>query len=460
MIDILDSICALSTPPGRSGIAVVRLSGIGCQEIVKKVFIANNTSRIAKPRIAVVGKIFDTKNGDELDEAVVTCFRAPNSYTGEDMAEFSIHGNPAIIAALLDTLYSLGARLAEPGEFTMRAFLNGKMDLTQAEAVHDIIAAKTLFQAQVAGRQRSGRLAEQIRSIKEILFDIVVNLESAIEFVEEDLNTDSINDLEMRIDQTRSLIFEWIDSYRKGRIIQDGIRMAVIGRPNVGKSSLFNKLLAQNRSIVTDIPGTTRDTISEYTSIKGIPVQLMDTAGIHSSENIIETMGMERSLQAISDADVILFVVDTSREPAEHDLILRSQIFSTSCFVIFNKSDLQCLWSDEDKTKFSGDWKFLEVSAKTGKGINDLLSRIMGKMLGEKESSLDGILITNLRHCHALENAEKHLERATITLKKGLSEEFVLMDLRKSLVYLGEITGETNIEDLLTAIFSKFCIGK
>jgi tRNA modification GTPase len=460
MTDILDSICALSTPPGRSGIAVIRLSGIGCHEIVEKIFTPKKKRENSEPRLAIFGKIIDAEVGAAIDEGVVTCFCAPNSYTGEDMAEFSIHGNPAIISAILDTLKYLGARLAEPGEFTMRAFLNGKMDLTQAEAVHDIIAAKTLFQAQTAGRQRSGQLAENIRSIKEILLDIVVNLESAIEFEEEDLQADSKNSIDLRIEDTRSKIGQWIDSYRKGRVINDGIRMAVIGRPNVGKSSLFNKLLAQNRSIVSDIPGTTRDTISEDMSMEGIPVHLLDTAGIHNSENIIEAMGMEKSRQAISDADAILFVVDGSQKAAQQDFIIKGQIPISNCIVILNKCDLPHRWSNEDKRKFCGDWKFLEVSAKTGKGIKELQDMMLDNILGEKGLQFDGVLITNLRHYHALENAEKHLEKAAIASRNRLSEEFVLMDLHKSLECLGEITGETNIEDLLTAIFSKFCIGK
>lgn len=455
-----DSICALSTAPGRSGIAVVRLSGIGCHEIASKVFIPKNSRKYHEHRLAIFGKIIDFNSGVELDEGVVTCFHAPNSYTGEDMAEFSIHGNPAIIAALLDELCSLGARLAEPGEFTMRAFLNQKMDLTQAEAVHDIIMAKTLYQAQIAGRQRSGSLAQHLRSTKELLLDIIVNLESAIEFGEEDLQTDSRKEIERKIEEIGSNIHKWVESYRKGRIIHDGIRMAVIGRPNVGKSSLFNRLLEQNRSIVTDIPGTTRDTVSEYMSIDGIPIHLLDTAGIHSSADIIEKIGMERSHQAISDADVILFVVDAGRESSEQDFEIKRKLPISNCIVVFNKSDLPCRWSAEAKKELSSDWKYLEVSSKTGMGISDLRSLIINAILGEGILTLDGIMITNMRHCHALEHAGIHLERAANTFRRALSEEFVLLDLQKCLEYLGEIAGETHVEDLLNAIFSKFCIGK
>jgi tRNA modification GTPase len=455
-----DLICALSTAVGRSGIAVIRLSGNHCQDIVRKIFIPKKRCQDLEPRLSIVGKIFDLNNGNELDEAVVTCFHEPHSYTGEDMAEFSIHGNPVIIAALLDSLCSLGARLAEPGEFTMRAFLNQKLDLTQAEAVNDIIMAKTLFQAQIAGRQRSGSLAQQLRSTKDELLDIIVNLESAIEFAEENLQTDSRKDIERKIEEIGSNLQKWIESYRKGRIIHDGIRMAVIGRPNVGKSSLFNSLLAQNRSIVTDIPGTTRDTVSETMSIEGIPIHLLDTAGIHQTENIIEQIGIERSQQAISDTDVILFVVDAGREASKQDFDLKNQMANSNCIVVFNKCDLSCIWSAEDKKKISGDWKYHEVSSKTGMGIEELRSIIIGTILGTSRLSQDGIMITNMRHCHALEHAEMHLQKAANTFKNLLSEEFALLDLQKCLEYLGEITGETYIEDLLDEIFSKFCIGK
>jgi tRNA modification GTPase len=455
-----DPICALSSAPGRSGIAVVRLSGSQCHEIVSKIFIPKIGSKSFEPRLAIVGKLIEFDSGVELDEGVVTCFQAPNSYTGEDMAEFSIHGNPAIIAALLDELCSLGARLAEPGEFTMRAFLNQKMDLTQAEAVHDIIMAKTLYQAQIAGRQRSGSLAQNLRATKELLLDIIVNLESAIEFAEEDLQTDSRKQIEEKIEEIGSNLHKWIESYRKGRIIHDGIRMAVIGRPNVGKSSLFNRLLEQDRSIVTDVPGTTRDTVSEYMSIDGIPIHLLDTAGIHGSEDIIEKIGIERSHQAISDADVILFVVDVGRESSEQDFEIKRKLPISNCIVVFNKSDLPAHWSGEAKQELSNSWNYLEVSSKTGMGIKDLRRMIINTILGDGILALDGIMITNMRHCHALEHAELHLKKAANTFRRALSEEFVLLDLQKCLEYLGEIAGETHVEDLLNAIFSKFCIGK
>jgi tRNA modification GTPase len=460
MKNIEDTVCALSTPPGHSGIALIRLSGGQSHEIVEKVFQPKTNHKPPMHRFAVIGSIIDYISGEELDEGVVTCYRAPNSYTGEDMAEFSIHGNPAIINALLELLCSLGARLAEPGEFTLRAFLNQKMDLTQAEAVHDIISAKTIYQAQIAGRQRSGNLALQLRATKELLIDIIVNLESAIEFADQELTIDSRAEILKKMDAIDANLRQWIDSYRRGRIIHDGIRMAIIGRPNVGKSSLFNRLLEQNRSIVTDIPGTTRDTVSEYMSLKGVPIHLLDTAGIHRSEDAIEKMGIERSEQAISEADIILFVVDSGREASELDFDIKKGMPSSRVILVFNKCDLPCRWLEEEKQKLSEDGPFLEVSSKTGMGMDDLRSYIMDTVLGKDGLPVDGILVTNLRHCQALEQAAIYLKRAACSHKESLSEEFVLFDLHKCLECLGEITGETHVEDLLDAIFSKFCIGK
>ena len=408
----------------------------------------------------MLGRIVDPRDGSEIDEAIATFFEAPGSYTGEDMAELSIHGSPVLVSAVLDCLCAHGARLANPGEFTMRAFLHGKMDLTQAEAIRDIIEAKTLFQAQTAGRQRSGAIAQQLRPIKELLVDIIVNLESAVEFVEENLPVASRKALADRLLEVENQIRNWIHSYRKGRIIRDGFSMAVVGSPNVGKSSLFNALLAKDRSIVAEIPGTTRDLISEFTCIEGIPVYLQDTAGIHRSENYVENLGIDRSRQAISDADATILVIDTSRKCSEEDWNLKKQLDLLSSIVLFNKSDLPSKWSFDEKREFAGNGPFIEASAKTGAGIDYLRSAILKNIFGAGGIPCEGMLITNLRHCHYMENAEKHIVRACAALKEGLSEEFVLMDLHKGLENIGGITGEMHADDLLSEIFSRFCVGK
>lgn len=467
MKDLGDTICALSTPPGRSGIAVVRMSGPQSRSILRKLFIARSGNRDLSPRHATLGQIMNPDDGSEIDEAVAVLFPAPCSYTREDMVELSLHGSPVLIAVLLDSICSLGARLAKPGEFTMRSFLNGRIDLAQAEAVHDIIEATTLYQAQVAGRQSGGALAHDLRPIKDMVVDLIVNLESAVEFVEEDLNIASRERLIHQLNRVLEQLRDWVDSYRQGRVIKEGFSMAVVGRPNVGKSSVFNALLAQNRSIVAEMPGTTRDLVSEFTNLGGIPVRLQDTAGIHDSEDQIEKLGIDRSLRAIADADAILFVTDISRPISKQDLAFREQVEHLSCIVVMNKSDLPSAWTSSERQEFVGVPKMsagshpsIEASAKTGYGIPELRTMILNRILGEGGLRQDGILVTNLRHYHSLKAAERCFANAVSALNEGLSEEFVLVDLHKGLRELGAITGETAIEDILTEIFSRFCVGK
>jgi tRNA modification GTPase len=438
----------------------VRVSGSLSLECYRRIFITKQCFAQPAIRHAMLGCIRNPLNGYEIDEAIAICFSAPNSYTGEDMVELSLHGSPVLIAELLDCLCALGARLAEPGEFTLRAFLNGKLDLAQAEAVNDIIEATTLYQAQVAARQHSGALAQQLKPVKELIIDSIVNFESAVEFVEEDLPLESRDSLVKQLGRVRQQLRDWIQSYRRGRIIREGFSMAIIGRPNVGKSSVFNALLAQDRSIVAEMPGTTRDLVSEYMNIGGIPVRLQDTAGIQHSDDQIEKLGINRSFQAMADADAILLVVDASRPRSDQDTSLRQQLSYLSCIAVVNKSDLISQWSLKEKRDFAGVWPYVEVSAKTGFGIEELRSAILNGLLGTGGICQDAMLITNLRHAQNLEAAEKHLEDAATALCEGLSEEFALVHLHKGLKKLGAITGETGVDDLLTEIFSRFCVGK
>ena len=460
MADLSDTICALSTPTGRSGLAVVRVSGNKSLEIYRKVFKSKNKIKEAKPRLVTMGHIVDPCNGNVIDEANAVCYHAPKSYTGEDMTEYSMHGSPVLIAALLHSICSLGARLAEPGEFTMRAFIHGKMDLTQAEAVKDIIDANTLFQAQVAARQRSGEFSRRIQPLKKTITDIIVQLESALEFVEEDLPLDARATVVKKIESVIKEISYLKQSHRIGRVIRNGFRMAIVGRPNVGKSSLFNALLKQDRSIVMDLPGTTRDLVSEYTSIDGIPVQLLDTAGLHQSMDSVEGLGIEKTYQAIADAEAVLIVVDRSSSRGEEDIKIKTELKNLSCIVVMNKNDLDSRWTPLEMEKFAGEWPWLEVSAKYGSGIDCLRSMIMDKIFGSGDVQTEDVLVTNLRHLHYLEALEKEMVQAAGALNEGLSEEFPLMHLHKGLKHIGAITGETSVEDLLTEIFSRFCIGK
>ncbi len=460
MGDPKDTICALSTAPGRAGIAVVRISGAEAFPLASGIFRPMRQGEGEIPRHATLGVIVDATSGSELDEVLLTRYPGPHSYTGEDLVEISMHGSPVLVAALLDRLCSAGSRLAEPGEFTLRAFMNGRMDLVQAEAVRDVIDATTLYQAQIAGRQRSGTVSRELQPLKERLIGIIVTLESAVEFVEEDLPVNSLDEIGAGLEQVRAGIQGWVDSFRRGRIIRDGFGMAIVGRPNVGKSSLFNRLLSQDRSIVTEVPGTTRDLVSEFTSLDGIPVRLMDTAGVRLTPDMVEQLGVDRSYQAMVEADTVLLVVDTSTAIAREDLELRNHLRDARCLVVMNKSDLECVWTSEEKAGFAGAYPSLEVSAKTGSGIGELKEVILRRLFGDYAGKQDGMLITNLRQCRCLQDALASLARAQKALREGMSEEFVLLDLHAALRGLGAVTGETSVEDILGEIFSRFCIGK
>jgi tRNA modification GTPase len=460
MVDLTDTICALSTAPGRSGIALVRLSGPDCFKILAGVFSPARASAEVSARKAVLGRVFDPHTREELDEALVTCFHTPRSYTGEDVAEISVHGSPVVVAHLLEYLCSQGARLAEPGEFTLRAFLHGRMNLAEAEAVRDVIEAHTLYQLQVASRQRSGELSRQLEPLKRNLIDIIVSLETAVEFVEEDLALDGRELLAAKLERILEEVGRWVASFRRGRIVRNGFSLAVVGRPNVGKSSVFNALLAEERSIVTEVPGTTRDVVSEFVSIDGIPVRLMDTAGLREGQDPIEQLGVERSLRALSDVDAILLVLDPSCPWCEEDEQVHERLTALSCVAVFNKSDLPAVWTEQEKRKYETISAGLAVSALTGAGIEDLRRAIHRHLIGDAGRERDGLLITNLRHCQCLEAAQQQLSAAAAALRAGLSEEFVLTDLHRGLRKLGEITGETTVEEILGQIFSRFCIGK
>jgi tRNA modification GTPase len=342
----------------------------------------------------------------------------------------------------------------------MRAFLGGKIDLAEAEAVRDVIEAQTLYQARVAARQRGGALARELQPIKDQLVEVIVDLESAVEFAEENLPTASRQAMLGTLGDISRRIENLIQSFRRGRVVREGFTLAVVGAPNAGKSSLFNALLGRERSIVTDVPGTTRDLVSDEAAIDGIPVRLQDTAGLRADGDEIERLGMERSRQAATDADAVLLVVDASRNLAEADFRLRDQLTALSGVVIMNKSDLPPRVTEEEKRIFSGAWPHLDASAKTGAGVQAIRSMILKQVVGDGEAGRDSILVTNLRHSQALERAQDRLRQGSEALGQGLSEEFALLDLRQALDALGEITGETSTEDLLEQIFSKFCIGK
>ena len=447
----MSTIVALSTPRGRGAIGVIRLSGPSALSIVQSLTLHHGEY---EPRRATLAQVKHGPHGEILDEVIVTFFKSPHSLTGEDVVEIACHGSLPIIGQIVEMSLHLGARLAGPGEFTLRAVANRKIDLVEAEAIRDLIDSQTQAAAKQAARQLNGELSSTLDPLKNILVEVIVLLESAVEFVEDDLPETSAAAVETKLRQLASAVRRLADSYSAGHLLHDGVKVAIIGRPNVGKSSLFNRLVARDRAIVTDVPGTTRDTLTESVDLGGIPMILTDTAGQRSTRDDIESLGIERAQQAMSDADLILLVLDgtTSLSADDRDLMYRTD--GSRRLVVINKCDVP----SSSNGDLSGAPESVKVSAKTGEGIEELRS----SMLAQFDSRIDsaGLLITNARHHDLLCRAHVEVESAICALREHRSEELVLVPLHNTLRYLGEITGETTTEDILSKIFSTFCIGK
>lgn len=446
----MSTVVALSTPRGRGALAVVRMSG------PRAIAIAQHMARVDsfEPRQATLVTL---RAGDEvLDQVLLTSFPAPHSLTGEDVVEISCHGSPAIVRRIIDATLELGAALAGPGEFTLRALSNGKINLAQAEAIRDLIAAQTDAAVKQASRQLNGELSKALDPFKEKLIEVIVLLESALEFVEDDLPAPQMNKIEETLDSVIAGVDQLSESYSAGRLLRDGARVAIAGRPNVGKSSLFNSLVRNERAIVTDVPGTTRDTLSEAVDIGGVPVLLTDTAGLRETTDDVETLGIERTHRAMGDADLVLLVLDGSSKVGPEDYELLERTGDTSRIVVINKSDLPGF---EPLARCAPDVEEINVSARTGAGLSALHDAIVAKLnsTGSEDGSL---LITNARHYDLLCNTSRELRTARACFQDRHSEELVLAPLHNALKLLGQITGETTTEDILLEIFATFCIGK
>jgi tRNA modification GTPase len=450
----MDTIVAVATPPGRSAIAVVRLSGPRSVAMLRT--LVGDSSFHPEPN-RVVLRAIKISDDDVLDQALITFFAAPNSFSGEDMVEISCHGSPIVVRRLLDHLQRLDARLAGPGEFTLRALRNGKINLSQAEAIRDLINARSAAAAQQATRQLQGELATRLQPCKQRLIEVIVRLESALEFVEDDLpemrRQENVDDLTLvRLDMQ-----VLATTYQQGHLIRDGIKVTLVGRPNVGKSSLFNGLLKIDRAIVTELPGTTRDSITESISLKGVPVALTDTAGMREAVDRIEAIGVERTHRAIADADLLVVVIDGSGELQQEDRDLLDRASTLRHVVAINKADLPQA-TEVERAAANGS-SMVHISALTGEGLEDLTAAIL-EPFGTVDSDEASFLITDSRHYDLLVRAESSTAEAIALLEAGASEELVLVGLHNALSYLGEITGETTTEEILGQIFSTFCIGK
>lgn len=447
----LETVVAISTPPGRGGIGIVRLSGTRAKSIGEAMV---RLARPLEPGRARFGHVIDSATGETLDEVVVTFFAAPHSYTAEDVVEIAMHGSPVLLSYVLEQAIQAGARLAEPGEFTQRAFFSGRLDLTQAEAVRDLIDASTLHQARVAAQQMGGALSRRIAPVKQALVNLIASLEAGVDFAEDDIDTMPAFEIVTRLQQIETPLHEMERSFSYGRLVHDGLRLAIVGRPNVGKSSLFNRLVERDRAIVTAIPGTTRDLVTERVSIEGIPVELIDTAGLRETRDEIEAIGITKSREAMAEADLVLMVIDGTSQQHPEDLTTLASLADRPLLVAANKLDLGA-----GELNLHQSVPVVHTSAITGEGIAELRSSILS-IATNGASWQETALVTNLRQKQAISEALQSLQRAEEATRTLLPHEVLLVDLYDSLGALDALTGATTADDILHLIFSSFCIGK
>jgi tRNA modification GTPase len=446
-----DTIVAISTPPGRGGIGIVRLSGPAARAIAEPLLKLRHLLAPAQARFA---EILDS-TGETLDEAVVTWFQSPHSYTSEDVVEIAAHGSPVLLDHLLRQCLAAGARLAEPGEFTQRAFLSGRLDLTQAEAVHDLIESTTLHQARIAAQQLGGSLSRQITPIKQQLIVLIASLEAGIDFAEDDIDLLPQSQITAQIAAIEDPLAALEQTFAYGRIVRDGFTLAIVGRPNAGKSSLFNRLIQRDRAIVTATPGTTRDLVTERISLEGIPVELTDTAGLRHAIDEAESIGIAKTREIIAEADVVLLVLDATAPLHEEDKTTIAALSGRPFLVAINKQDL----STKPSQTLEQAVLAVETSALTGSGIPELRHAILS-LIAKEAPNADTALVTNLRQQRSISDTISVLHRARQAIATLIPHEMILLDLHEALHSLDAFTGSTTSDDILNLIFSKFCIGK
>lgn len=456
-----DTITAIATPFGESGIGIVRISGPLAEPIAKRLFKPKKGESQLISHHFHYGEILDPLNGNPIDEVLIVLMKSPKTYTREDIVEIHCHGGYFVLQKVLEMVMREGARLALPGEFTKRAFLNGRIDLTQAEAVIDLIRAKTMASLEIANQQLRGSLYKEVRELKEKLVDYLTLIEAHIDFPEEEIEPLSLE--EMKVDLLKMIrkLNDWVDSYQEGKVFREGISCAIAGKTNVGKSSLLNVLLKEERAIVTPYPGTTRDVIEEVINIHGIPLRLMDTAGLRKTVDSIEKEGVRRARERVSDADLVLLMLDGSREMDEDDLEVFEEVKDKKKVVIINKVDLpERISVEKVKGRFPQD-PIVLISCLTGEGIEGLKKSIYSSLIHrEVRVSPEHLIVANLRHKTSLYQAMESLKKGLSGLEEGISLEFIAFEIRSALDSLGEIIGETTTEEVLNHIFERFCIGK
>jgi tRNA modification GTPase len=465
-VNLDDTIVAIATPPGRGGIGVVRIAG------PRSVEIANPMLRLKhgwEPGRAIFAELVEPCGADTLsaphefsplpqriDEVVVTYFVKPHSYTTDDIVEIAAHGSPVVLRHIVELCVAAGARLAEPGEFTMRAFLNGRIDLTQAEAVRDLIDSQTLYQAKIAAQQLEGALSRRLQPVKQKLVELIAVLEAGIDFAEDDVSVLPNPAILERIAAVREPLEQLAATFAYGKIVHQGLTLAIVGRPNVGKSSLFNRLVERERAIVTATPGTTRDLVSETVAIGGIPIQLVDTAGIRQALDEAESIGIRKSMEALADADLVLVVLDASQTANSEDTELLQHAEGRPTIVVANKCDLGIALRSQPLIP----QPLIYASALTGEGIAELRSEILRHIGGETGAQPEAGFLTNVRHQRLVQDSLAALNAATGAVAAKIPHEMLLLDLYSALRPLDAVTGATTTDDILNLIFSKFCIGK
>ena len=456
----MSTIVSISTAPGIGGIGIIRMSGEETYNIIEKIFKPLKYQKIEdiKGYTMKYGNIID--NGEIIDEVLVSYFRSPKSYTTEDMCEINSHGGNVILKRILDVCLKNGANLAEPGEFTKRAFLNGRIDLSQAESVIDVINAKSEKEAKSGIKQLEGYLSKEIHQIKQEIMDVLVNIEVSIDYPEYDTPEVQKNDMKNMLNSVHSKLLRLEKSFDNGKIIKDGIKTAIIGKPNAGKSSLLNAILNENRAIVTDIEGTTRDTIEEFVTINGIPLKLVDTAGIRKAKDEVEKIGIIKSIDEANDADLVIAIFDSSKELNEEDIEILKLIENKNVIILLNKSDLNTVLNENDERFTRITNRILKISALNKEGIEKLY-KIISEMFNLNEINLDNeVLITNVRHKNIISKAIENVKKAEEALDIDMPTDIITIYIKEILEDLGEITGEVVTEDVINEIFSKFCLGK
>ena len=455
----MSTIAAISTANGNSGIGIIRLSGENCFKIIEKIFYPKSKNTEIKGYTIKYGNIVNPKNNQIIDEVLVSYFIAPKSYTTENMCEINSHGGNIVVRQILEICLENGAVLAEPGEFTKRAFLNGRIDLSQAEAVIDVINSKTELELSTSEKQLEGYLSKKIDEINKIGISLMSDIEASIDYPEYDVEEVTRQKLDNELTQIREKLNKLSNSFESGKILKDGIKTAIIGKPNAGKSSLLNAILKEERAIVTEYEGTTRDTIEEYVNVKGIPLKIIDTTGIRETNDEIEKIGIEKSKRILNESDLIIAIFDGSKSLTSEDMEILNLIKNKNAIIVINKEDL----GEPNKEvieKLNIGKPTIKISAIQNKGIEDIYETIIKLFEMDKIKQNDSFVITNVRHKQAIEKAKKYTEQAIKTINDKMPIDIVAVEIKNILDELGNITGTNVTEDIIKDIFSKFCLGK